>query len=166
MVFIPLISCTFSENNNESHEKAVLPSLILENATYQLGQSGENPISINSARITFYSDDNSATIENFSFQQIDDDGNIAIEGRANHGELNTNTKAMNLEGEVVLMQLKEEMEIEADSLYFSPEDEEISSNDTVVVKSKSGDFAGTGFFGDLREQTYSFVSLDKGAIAL
>lgn len=158
------ISCTFSKEEEIKAEKANLPTLILENATYLLGQDKENPIVIKGDKITFYSDDNRALLENFSFEQRDESDKIILHGKANEGWLNTSSKTMDLKGDVSLIQLKERMEIETDNLYFDPDNQEISSSGSVVIKSESGDFKGSGFNGDLKMQNYSFDTLEEGWI--
>ena len=50
-----IASCSFVTDDGTEHEKLVTPDIILENATYTLGQTGEPPIFITSSRIEFYS---------------------------------------------------------------------------------------------------------------
>lgn len=166
LLILALLSCTFSDKSEEVHDKAALPTLILENSRYIVGQQNESPITINSKKIEFYSNDNLAIIENFSFEQKDDNGDIIVEGRADKGELNTYSKTMNLEGNVSLIQRSERMEINADKLFFDPDNEEVSANGYVMVKSDQGEFSGSGFFADLKEQLYSFESIEKGRMEL
>ena len=72
-----LASCSFRENE-EVHEKAVLPDIILEGAEYTLGQDGNSPIYINSSRMTLYSRDNRAIVENMEFVSYNDDAKRRI----------------------------------------------------------------------------------------
>ena len=57
-VSLLMASCSFVSDDETEHEKLVTPDIILENATYTLGQTGEPPIFIKSSRIELYSDDN------------------------------------------------------------------------------------------------------------
>ena len=165
LLIIPLISCSFSDKNEERKEKAVLPTLILENAQYVLGQQGEKPITINSKTIEFYDNDNLAIIKDFYFEQRSGE-ETTLEGQAEYGRLNTYSKNLELNGNVRLVQKKENMEISADSLSFNTDKEEISADGFVMVKSKDGVFQGSGFFGDLKEQVYSFSTIEEGSIDL
>lgn len=164
LIALLLISCTFNEESPEKKAKAKLPSIVLDNATYVLGQRDQQPIDIVARKITFYSDDNNAILEDFSFQQKDDDGVVVLEGSALYGNINTSSKVMNLNGDVNLRQSSQNMEIEADELMFDSENEEISSTGFVMVKSENGSFSGYGFNGDLIEQAYSFESIEQGTI--
>ena len=165
-VFI-LVSCTFSsKDDGEAGPKTIVPDIILENAVYTLGQKGENPIVIEGDKITFYSKDNRAELESFSFYQEDEDGNVVLEGSADQGLINTKNKTMELEGNVRLAKLDEEMEILAESLFFDSDREEASADGKVVVKSKEGAFKGEDFKGDLKNMVYSFAKMEDGNIEI
>ena len=165
-VFI-LVSCTFSsKDDGEAGPKTVVPDIILENAVYTLGQKGENPIVIEGDKITFYSKDNRAELESFSFYQEDEDGNVVLEGSADKGLINTKNKTMELEGNVRLAKLDDGMEILAESLFFDSDREEASADGKVVVKSKEGAFKGEDFKGDLKNMVYSFAKMEDGNIEI
>ena len=161
-----LASCSFRSDDEEVHEKAVLPDIILENADYTLGQRDENPIYIKSSRMTFYSHDNRAIVENITFTSYDDDGSIAIEGSAGYGEINTETKTMDLSGGVNLKASSGNMMIEAESLVFDSQNGEIEAEGIVRVSSDDGVFAGTGFRGDLLEEVYAFRTITEGVFEI
>ncbi|MBO5769817.1 MAG: LPS export ABC transporter periplasmic protein LptC [Spirochaetales bacterium] len=162
-----LTSCTFSsKEDQEKGEKTAVPDIILEKAEYLLGQSGENPIIIYGDKITFYSKDNRAELDKFSFVQKADDGSIILEGSADGGLINTKTKTLNLEGNVILRKVDEGMEIISDNLIFDSENEEASADGKVMVKSKEGNFSGEDFKGDLRNMVYSFSKMEDGNINL
>lgn len=162
-----LISCTFSsKEENEPREKTAYPDLVLENAEYLLGQSNERPIVVRGERITFYSKDNRAELERFSFSQEDEEGNIILQGSADEGLINTKSKTMDLKGNVFLEKPGEGMEIHAENLFFDSESEEAKADGKVVVKSKDGEFSGTDFYGDLRNMVYSFSEMEDGKIKI
>lgn len=163
---ICLISCTFSDKSEERRDKASLPTLILEDSRYIVGQKEENPIAINSKKIEFYSNDDLAILEDFTFEQRSTDGAIIVEGRASKGELNTYSRTLTLEGDVSLIQRSENMEIRAEKIFFNPDKEEVSADGYVMVKSTKGEFRGIGFFADLKEQAYTFDSIEEGSMAL
>ena len=58
------------------------------------------------------------------------------------------------------------MHIEAESLYFDSSSSEIEAEGDVRVSSDDGIFSGTGFKGDLREDSYSFSSIKEGVFNL
>ncbi len=163
LLFIALLSsCSFVTETEERGEKISHPSIILENADYTLGQSGENPIFIKSSRMTLYSEEERATTENITFIQYDDEGNAAITGSADTADINTSERSMHLSGNVALEQHSSNMHIEAESLFFNSATSEIEADGDVYVSSDDGTFLGTGFKGDLREENYSFASIAEG----
>ena len=162
LLLLLLASCSFVSETEEKQEKEKYPSIILENADYTLGQSGENPIFIKSALMTFYSEDERATAEALSFVQYDDDGNAAITGNADFADIDTNARSMDLSGNVTLEQHRTNMHIEAETLFFDSVSSEIEADGDVLVSSDDGTFSGTGFKGDLREDIYSFSSIKEG----
>lgn len=158
-------SCTFSsKEDGEVGPKTVVPDIILENAVYTLGQKDEMPIIIEGDKITFYSKDNRAELEAFTFYQKDEAGNIVLEGSANNGIINTKSKTMELSGNVRLSKLDEGMEILSEALFFDSDREEASADGKVVVKSKEGAFKGEDFKGDLKNMVYSFAKMEDGNI--
>ena len=161
-----IASCSFVSDDGTVHEKLATPDIILENAAYTLGQSNESPIFIKSSRIEFYSKDNRATTEALSFVQYNDDGNVRLEGSADNSVIDTESKRMELEGNVKLSENDSGMMIEADTLIFDSENEEITADAHVRVVSKDGEFEGTGFAGDLMTSSYSFASIEKGVFKL
>ena len=166
IVSLLLASCSFVSDDGTVHEKLATPDIILENAAYTLGQSNESPIFIKSSRIEFYSKDNRATTEALSFVQYNDDGNVRLEGSADKSVIDTESKRMELEGNVKLSENDSGMMIEADTLIFDSENEEITADGHVRVVSKDGEFEGTGFAGDLMTSSYSFASIEKGVFKL
>lgn len=161
-----LASCSFVSEEKEKSEKIARPAIILENAEYTLGQSGENPIFIESTLMSFYSAEERATAENLKFIQFDDEGNPSITGSADYADIDTSARTMDLSGHVSLEQHGSNMHIEAESLYFDSSSSEIEAEGDVRVSSDDGIFSGTGFKGDLREDSYSFSSIKEGVFNL
>ena len=104
--------------------------------------------------------------EALSFVQYNDDGNVRLEGSADNSVIDTESKRMELEGNVKLSENDSGMMIEADTLIFDSENEEITADGHVRVVSKDGEFEGTGFAGDLMTSSYSFASIEKGVFRL
>lgn len=166
ILLILLTSCSFVEESGERKAKVDYPDIILVNADYTLGQSGESPIFIKSAEMSLYSADERATAEGLSFIQYDEDGNIAITGQADHADIDTADRTMDLKGNVILEQSSSGMRIEAESLYFDSSSSEIEADGDVYVVSEDGTFSGSGFKGDLKEDNYSFSSIKEGIFNL
>ena len=166
LIAVVLSSCSFISEDDGEHTKETLPDIILENSSYTLGQSGQRPVYIESTRMTLYSKDNLAIVENISFISYDEDNNPSVEGSASYGEIDTDSKVMHLTGNVRLRATDGDMMIEAEDLTFDSENEEIEAEGEVRVSSEDGTFAGIGFRGDLREEAYSFSAIKEGVFEL
>ena len=164
---ILLSSCSFSRGeDDEAQEKGEYPDISLTGARYTLGQSGERPVYIESSRMLLYSKDSRAVVEDVTFISYDEEGNPSVEGSADHGDIETDTKRMMLEGNVKLRASDGNMTIEADTLMFDSENGEVEADGDVLVSSDDGTFRGTGFRGDLKEEAYAFRTISEGVFEL
>ena len=165
-IVLILTSCSFISGDQDSSVAETRPDIVLIEAEYTLGQSGENPIFINSSRMTFYSSDSRALTESLSFEQFSDDGSLIIEGHADSSDINTDSKVIDLTGNVMLRKLDNDMLIEADQLTFDSENSTIKADGSVFVQTDDGSFRGSGFSGDLKMDIYSFRTIEEGAFNL
>ena len=110
--------------------------------------------------------DSLAQIDDLSFISYDENGETAVEGRADRALVDTDTKRMELEGDVVIHAASGDMMITSDALVFDSENDEITADGNVSVSSEDGSFRGTGFRGDLREEAYAFATIDEGVFTL
>lgn len=163
---IVLSSCSFVDEEETEHEKEARPDIILENTSYTLGQDGERPVYIASSRMVFWNSEEKAETGRIAFYQMDDEGEIALRGRADRSEIDTGTKLLRLYGEVLFFSEDGNMRIEAEDLTFDSENSELSSDGRVSVSSEDGTFQGEGFQADLITSTYTFNSIDKGIFTL
>lgn len=168
MVLLLLTSCIFNDGEEDENraEKAVYPDMILENAHYQIGQPEEEPILLDAKKIIFYSKDNYASLEDFTFYQKDAEGTPKVSGGAEKGTLNLSTKDLVLDGAVTFSNDKDGMKISTNSLVYSSEKNEIIAEGSVMIESGEGTFVGTNFKGNLAESLYLFDEIEKGELAI
>lgn len=167
LILLALTSCRFSSSDqNARSEKIEHPDIVLEEATYKLSQQNDSPIVLSGDKITFYSKDHKAVLENFSFTQEDENGEIKLRGSADYGTVDTYNETLNLTGNVILKEYSGGMEFASSSVFIDTKREEITSDESVVVKSKEGTFEGKGFKGDMKRKVYTFTSLERGVIEI
>lgn len=168
MVLLLLTSCIFTDGEGEENraEKAIYPDMILENAHYQIGQPDEEPILMDAKKIIFYSKDNYASLEDFSFYQKDEEGKPKVSGAAQKGSINLSTKDLTLDGQVSFSNDKDGMKISTNALVYSSEKSEIIAEGSVIIESGEGTFAGRNFKGNLAESLYVFEEIEKGELAI
>ena len=95
------------------------------------------------------------------------DGEIILEGRADYGELDTETERLHLRGNVMLNSRRDEMMIETDGeLLFDTRTQEVETDSEVRVQSSEGEFSSLSFYGNLLREEYSFSSLSSGRIVI
>ncbi len=164
-----LVSCSAgkAEGDGESRgEAGVYPDLIMINTRCRVGQSDESPIILNAGKMTLYSSDNYALLEDFSFVSETEDGVIETEGRAAAGLIELDGSSITLTGDVTFSRPGDNMTIKAESLVYDRDRDEITTEGKVVVNSDEGTITGYNFRGDLREGVYSFSEITKGDFAL
>ena len=167
LILIFSISCTNSQSPEATGRELMLPDMVLDKGTFTLYQETERPIVFTAERASFYSADSRATIENISFTQSDVDGEIILEGRADYGELDTETERLLLRGNVMLNSRRDEMMIETDGeLLFDTRTQEVETDSEVRVQSSEGEFSSLSFYGNLLREEYSFSSLSSGRIVI
>ncbi len=166
---ILLVSCSAAkaEDGTESRkETGVYPDLIMINTRCRVGQSDESPITLNAGRMTLYSSDNYALLEDFSFVSETEDGVTETEGSAEGGMIELDGSSITLTGDVTFSRPGDNMTIKAESLVYDRNRDEITTEGKVVVNSDEGTIEGYDFRGDLREGIYSFSEITKGDFSL
>lgn len=164
-----LVSCSAGKvqrNESSTAKEGVYPDLIMENTTCSVGQSGSSPIVLKAEKMTLYSSDNYALLENFSFASEAEDGIVETEGQAEKGTIELDGSTITLSGNVSFSRPRDNMTIKAESLTYNKKRDEITTEGKVVVNSKEGIIEGYDFKGDLREGIYSFSRIAEGDFSL
>ena len=168
LLVILLISCSEKEKETDSgeekKEKGIYPDVILNEASYSIGDEDSGPINVEAGKITFYSKEGIAYVENMVFSTLGDEGNEKISGSAGDGKIDTEGKKMELWGGVVFMDKERNMKIEGERLIYDTEEDTIVADGPVVVESEEGSFRGRDFKGDLRTGTYTFSAIEEGEL--
>ena len=152
LILLALTSCRFSESDqNARSEKIEHPDIVLEEATYKLSQQNDSPIVLSGEKITFYNNES---------------GEIKLRGSADYGTVDTYNETLSLSGNVIIKEYSGGMEFASSSVFIDTKREEITSDESVVVKSKEGTFEGKGFKGDMKRKVYTFTSLERGVIEI
>ena len=167
-ILLILTSCSVSnQQQTESGDDLILPDMVLEKGRFTLYQEKENPIEFTAEKVTFYSKDNRAVIENISFEQKDKEGAVIIEGHANEGEIDTENETLVLTGDVFLNSVRDDMTIRTDGrMDFNTRTQEVETSSEVTVQSPDGEFSSLSFYGNLLTKEYSFSKLEKGRIII
>lgn len=170
LILFLIISCsardTDSKNGNEQTEKGVYPDLIMTNTSCRVGQSSSSPIVLMAGKMTLYSEENCALLEDFSFVSYAEDGSIETEGKADGGTIELDGSSISLDGNVTFSRPGDNMTITAESLIYDKKRDEITTKGRVMVISDEGTVTGYDFRGDLIEGVYSFSRITEGDFTL
>ncbi len=164
IILLLLVSCSSKDNEEEDSliEKGIYPDLIMENTSAQIGQEDASPITLSAGKMTLYSADGYALLEDFIFTSYSEMGEVETEGGAERGKIELDGSRIEFEGAVTFSRPVDEMSVSAENLIYNRNSDEITTTGFVVVKSKEGTIEGESFKGDLREKVYSFSSIEKG----
>ncbi len=144
-----------------------LPDLSLVNATYVLDRGSEQPLHVVAGEIAIYDQLHKAVITNLSFSQNDADGNLILSGHADSAEVDTTTHDATLQGSIRVEKQPEEFVIEAESLNWLGEEQQlVSTGDTQVTVWYQNDkqVTGIGMTATLDTLTITFKQLVEGVI--
>lgn len=162
-VILLISSCSIKDDGEETIvAKDSYPDIVMEKTRAQIGQDDGSPIVLEAERMTLYSNDGKAGLENFSFTSYTSSGSIETEGKAEKGEIKLDGSVIELSGSVTFSRPDDNMFITADNLIYNKNNDEISASGHVEVNSGEGTIEGENFKGDLKNKIYSFSSIEKG----
>ncbi len=162
MMILILSSCSRESSSSTTMLKGTYPDLVMTNAESTVGQESGSPIILNAGRMTLYSSDGYALLEDFSFTSLSEEGEIETEGKADKGNIELDGSRIELEGNVVFSRPGDNMLVKAESMIYNRESDEITTVGAVMVSSDEGTIEGDDFKGDLRRNLYSFSNIRKG----
>ncbi len=168
LLLLPLLfSCT-AEREKETAQSIdiALPDVILEEASFTLGQEGENPLFIEGEKLEFYLNEDVVYVSNISFRQLDDNENLFITGSAGYGKINTETKMAELSAGVELAKVDEELNIRADSITFDSENSIVECPGSASISFNGGIIEGGNLSADLKKNTLEIEVIQKGELEL
>ena len=143
------------------------PDIQLSNATYTIGRDTENPITIQASSISLYLKTNKALLEDITFEQKDQQGQMDLTGSAKKATVDTENYDVQLQGSIKISKKLEKFTIEAENLTWTDDRQLLQSDEKspVYVSFNDGDaISGMGFSGNLKEGIYEFSSIEKGVL--
>lgn len=156
-------SCAIERGEDERTEKLERPDMVLENGTFRISSGSGRPVELTSSVLTYWSKDGRAEMEGLSFSQTGEDGTERIRGIAMGGTMDTKKKILTLIADVYLEDLENGLRISTGgTLVFYIDSEEVFADDSVMVEYSDGRFEGSGFYGDLKREEYSFEKIEEG----
>lgn len=168
LLLLPLLfSCRSGTSSEEAKSLDIaLPDVILEEASFTLGQEGENPLYLEGDKLEFYLDEDIVYLFNITFRQLDEEESLFITGSAGYGKINTETKVAELSGGVELEKVDEELRIRADGITFDSGNSTVESPGKASIYFKGGTIDGENLSADLKRNTLELEVIQKGELEL
>jgi len=167
LVITLLVSCSAEQGVPKSVQMKEQPDIQLSNATYTIGRDAENPITIQAFSISLYLKTNKALLEDITFEQQDQQGQVDLTGSAEKATVDTENYNVQLQGSIKISKKTENFTIETENLSWTNDSQLLQSDEKspVYVSFNDGDtISGTGFSGNLKEGIYEFSSIEKGVL--
>lgn len=167
LAILSLCSCTVYDEAYVEEQTAVIEHSDIEmgRARYILTQSGRQPVVMESARMSYWMDDNRIEAESPVFSQNGEDGEPDISGSAGRGVIDTDAETMVLEGSVRLESKSASLSIASDHLIFDTANSTVETDGAFSITFDSGAMRGVGLYADLRSMQVDIASLDDGEVS-
>lgn len=163
---ITLSSCSFIGDDKADGAITPIenPDLVLTNATYTLGQSGEHPLFITGTKMTIWEKDHTAYLEDFTFYQLDEKGERSLTGKAKNAKVDTEKKTCSLTGDVTMQETEHGYKIVGEDIFFDSETQNVTGNGQIVVDFDGGHIEGSDFQADLKKGVFLFGKIGQGSV--
>lgn len=167
LLVLSLSSCSMESQLPLSPKTYEFPDISLTEATYVLGRSGEEPLTITAAEIEIFEKANQAKLKGLLFSQRDQEGKTLLSGRADSATVNTETYDARLFGNILVNQAQEDFTIEAEQLLWLHDEQVLQSTEETAVRIRfdgGQTLEGLGFKGNLKTGTYEFTKQVQGVL--
>lgn len=160
-LFTVLLLCILLSSCNRKiqapEEKQKYPDIILENASYAFGRSGDHPITFNAKKVTIFKD--STELEEVVF----DSPEAFLSGNCNRVKVTDDNTKATLEGNVRLVKSDDDIIIVCEVLDWDNDKGLITCDGEVEVTYGNGTYIrGSGFTGQTEKNGYSFTAITEG----
>ncbi|MBN2531992.1 MAG: LPS export ABC transporter periplasmic protein LptC [Spirochaetales bacterium] len=160
ILFISGCSLDYSSANLAEDLSEKVPETVFLNFSQTQVKDGKITNKIEAERAESYTKKKEMIMEYARFQELDENGDIQTEGKADRAVLYTETDDADLFGNVYFYSYTEKTSIYADTLYWKDRDEKLLGDPgaKVLVKKDDGSYIeGKGFSTDfkLREITFT-----------
>lgn len=167
LLILSLSSCTMESAELLESKSYEFPDVSLTDATYVLGRSGEQKLTITAAEIAIYEKTKEARLKGLRFSQQDENGESLLSGRADSATVNTETYDATLIGNILVTQKAEDFTIEAEQLFWLHDEQVLQSEEDAGVRilyDGGQSIEGRGFKGNLKSGLYQFTGLTEGVL--
>ncbi len=162
LLLITLFSCSSKENATIPLGEQELPDMVLEQAQYTLGMSGEDALIMNAKTMTVYKSEKGTILEDVHFRQDSEDG---LEGSCDIATLDEAGEKATLSGNVTIYRQSDNLTINASSIEWDNKEKSLKSTGEVAVSYEDGtQIVAEGFSALLDKNDFEFGKILEGVI--
>lgn len=161
-----LTSCTIEDEAYTASQVAVIerPDITFTDAEHTFSRQGSQPIRMHTAELSYWMDDERMEAQGLSFSQMDEDGSIIMEGRADSAVIDTAVEVMDLSGDVEMRYVSRDLSIATSHLIFDTRAMTVECDTNVVVTFDDGTISGERLSGDLRSMKLDIATAAQGVV--
>ncbi|HVP19443.1 MAG TPA: LPS export ABC transporter periplasmic protein LptC [Spirochaetia bacterium] len=165
--FLAFAGCSMDYRVTQAEEKTAegVPDTVATGIVHKIYKNGHLSLVLEASRAETFNSQKKTVLSNARFEELDDKGAMATEGRAGTIVYHTDTENAEISGSVSVHSASEKAVVSARSLAWANKEKKLSAPpaETVVVKKDDGSFIqGTGFVGDFRIREITFSGRVEG----
>ena len=164
-----LASCSldYGQSQLSSEISEEIPDTVLTGVTHTVVRDNAVRFRITAARVEAFSEENRQYLYQIGFTEYDADGAIRTEGTADFADFQTDTEDVDLTGNLRFFSVPEEAWLQADHLYWSNDERQLTAypEEPVVLEKSDGTYiVGRGFTAEMSESLIIFSGGVNGTI--
>ncbi len=157
LICLCFLSISCNRQLGELEEQQTYPELVLKDATYAFGRSGDHPISFTASEVVVFSD--YTELKNVSF----DSPEAFLSGNCDYVKVTDNNSFAQMQGNVKLIKSDDNVIIACEQLDWNNDEGSISCKDEVELTYGNGTYIrALGFSGKTKSNGYFFDKILEG----
>jgi LPS export ABC transporter protein LptC len=155
-----ILGCSFDYGPTEGTDTQSIPEVVMTGVDYYQIREGKATLHFQSDRVERFENRGIMRVRGLRFEKFDTDGKrVSASGLANLGEINLNSKDVQLNQSIRLQIPQENLSLETNSLFWTNANRLLSGSpeEPVLLKRSDGTIIqGRGFSGSAKDRTFEF----------
>ncbi len=155
-----LVGCSFDYGPTEAADTQAVPEVVMTGVDYYQIQDSQPSLHFQSDRLERFESRGIIRLQGLRFEKFETDKKgVSASGLANFGEINLNTKDVQLSQSIRLQIPQEDLSLETNSLFWNNANRVLSSDkeEPVLIKRADGTIIrGRGFSGSSKDRNFEF----------
>ena len=168
LVLVVMTSCSVEDEAYTQSRVAVIerPDVTFTDAVHTFAQQGRDPLTVHSRSLSYWMDEGRMEAEGLSFSQMDEEGGLVVEGRADRALIDTSGEVMDLTGNVEMRYVDRDLSISCHHLIFDTKAMTVECDSAVDLSFDDGTMTGENLSGDLRSMRIEIGRSVQGVVGI